>query len=190
MYSLVVPKCENWIVVSLVRSTFHFTSFSWPWTMWLISLMASSCCTTMPIPTWPTEYRTQWMLKHQAYSLDLWPCNFHTFELPKNVLKHTSHDDVREPVVWLIRQDDVRESVVWLIRQQPKEFFADRMKWLVHQCGDISKLLQHAHLWTSSNSFHFHSHFKDILEQKQQYSWLKNERRFGVLCTCLLKTPF
>lgn len=150
MYSLVVPKCENWIVVSLGCITFHFMAVSWPWTvtnltdgiiLWHINAL----------PMWPTECRTKWVLIHQAYSLDSWPRNFHTFGLWKNAHKHTSHDDVQE-------------SVVWLIRQQPKEFFADRIKWLVHQCGDISKLLQYAHLWTSSNGSH--SHFKDILEQK------------------------
>ena len=177
MYSLVVPKRENWIVVSLVCITFHFTAFSWPWTMWLISLMASSCCITMHIPRWPKECRTQWLLKHQAYSLDLWPCNFHTFGLPKNVLKHTSHNDAQE-------------SVVWWIRQQPTEFFTDRMKWLVHQCGDISQLLQYAHMWTSSNSFHFHSHFKDIWNRSNSIHGWRMRKRFGVPWPCLLKTPF
>jgi hypothetical protein len=66
----------------------------------------------------------QWkVLKQHAHSPDLFPCDFHAFGPSQKALK--SH--------MFTSDDNVQGSVVQWFRQQPKEFFANRTRQLLHQ---------------------------------------------------------
>jgi hypothetical protein len=75
---------------------------------------------------------TQWgVFKYPAYSLDLWPYDFHISGSFKKALMFTLHNDTSNA------------TVHWF-RQQLKELFANGLCWPVHQwvfclnaCGDF-----------------------------------------------------
>jgi hypothetical protein len=60
------------------------------------------------------------VLKHPAYSTDLWPCNFHIFGPLKKDHKFTL-------------DDSLQEALVQWYRQQPKEFLCRWICQLVYQ---------------------------------------------------------